>query len=565
MSEISVLVSGDATPKLKGRVISKEGNPSTDDSAAMQFAAIFGSWMAQAMRQGQDSGLQSSDPAGKEANSGHTGIQGLEGMLGSLRAIAGLNLGSASGIDQQASDSMMKAIGPELFTLLSPNNLQEDVTDAGIGSGQLQGGKSPLTELDQYRVIITQLLKDMSGEISKVSTKPAEIQGLLTQLSQGLNLNTFGIGLENSQNVLSTSLLPILTQPESNPLVVFQEQVASVAQLANPSNIRSGQVQATLGSLQSTLQSQPYLTQPELNPSAVLQEQVASSVQIANSSDIQTGLQSHPSEKIITGSNSNNETAVVQTMPLNIKLTQKLNLNQNISLGQTQNSSQPDGLPTGNYLLQMTIQTEEGQSGTGNPKDDLSGNGSITNSKDTGTEGTNSILGNSNLANLTLNSAPAVGNKTGASPSLPVWQQVAQELQAKVLHQLPTVRELNIQLHPAELGQISISLTLDKGQVHMHMLASEAATGQMLKNNFPELREALSQSGVQSGMMQMGLSDSNQNFNQGRNQTFSSQINNQSKQESDSSIKLDDVRLDGSSIKGLDQGISQGNRINVTA
>lgn len=559
MSEINVLVSGNANPTFKKGGISKEENSGTD-SAAMEFAAIFGGWMAQAMGQGQDSGLQSSDPAGKEANSGQTGIQGLEGMLGSLRTIAGFNLGSVSGQDQQGSDALMKAISPEIMTLLSKNILQGDVADSGIGSGQLQGEKSPLTELDQYRVLITNLLQDMSGEISKVSMKPTDLQGLLTQLNQGLNLNT------SSMNV-----------DQFNPIGMKSSVQTTLGQI----------VEDLLTQNTALLQRQPILTQPESNLLAMSQEQRANVAQIANLSDIRTGLQGGRSDQIkesaqnskimaiqnneitqgvTTGSNLNNEKAIVQVMPsINRNLIKDFNTLQNISLAQTQNSSQPEGLPTGNHLLQMNIQTETGQNGTGNEKNNLSGNVNTTNSKDSGAEGTNSTLGNFNLANLTLGSTPDVGNKTGVFPNLPIWQQVAQELQNKVLHQLPTVRELNIQLHPAELGQISISLTWNNGQVHMHMLASESATGQILQNSFPELREALSQSGVQCGMMQMGLSDSNQGFNQGRNQAFTSLTRKQDKQESEDITKIDEARLAASLINDPDQGIRQTNRINVTA
>ncbi|HVJ49564.1 flagellar hook-length control protein FliK [Desulfitobacterium sp.] len=542
MSEINVLVSGNATPQVKDGVVSTEKN-SGPDSAAMEFAAILGGWMAQALGQGQDSGLQSSDPAGKEANSGQTGFQGLEGMLGSLRMIAGLNLGSASGQNQQGSDALMKAISPEIMTLLSQGNLQGDVTGPGMGSGQLQGGKSPLTELDQYRVLITQLLQDMSGEISKVSYKPTDIQGLLTQLSQELNLNTSSINADQS-NFIGAKL--------------------------NVQSILGQLVESSLTQNTALAQTQPSFTQTVSNSLAVSKDQVPSETQIMNSNDIQKGIQSKASEQVtnvaqVVNLSAQSKEAVQSNPNIEKAVVQNLNPTQNIPLAQTQNTPQPGGLPTGNHLLHMNIQTETGQSGTGNEKKDLSGNGNITNSKASKTEGTNSTLGNFNLANLTLISTADVGNKTRVSSNLPIWQQVAQELQANVLHQLPTIRELNIQLHPAELGQISINLTWDNGQVNMQMKASEAATGQILQNNFAELRESLSQSGVQCGMMQMGLSDSNQNFNQGRNQTFSSQSKNQNNQESNTSLKLDDVRLDVLPTYGLDQGLTQNNRINVTA
>lgn len=552
MSEINVLVSGNVTPKGKGGSIPKEENSGTDP-AAMEFAAIFGGWMAQAMGQGQDSGLQSSDPAGKEANSGQTGIQGLEGMLGTLRTVAGLNRGLTSeemtGQEQQGLSSMMKSLRPEIMTLLSQENLFEDATDTGIESGQLQTGKLPLSELDQYRVLITKLLQEMNGEISKVSVKPAEIQGLLTQLSQGLNLNTSTMNIDQSSsvdlktNVQSTLVQFLQTQPdlissqlEYNQRAVSQEKGISVDQSESLSNSQTGLKDKIFDRTIESTQNSKLINQ--------------------NNDRMQD---------LVAKSSLGGEKTAVESMPLIKNVTQALNLPQDNLAGQTQDGIEQDGLSIANHQLDKSIKTEAGQTGTGKEKQSFLGNEKVsTISKDVATEVTNSNFGNINLSHVSSNSVTEVGNKITASQNLPIWQQVAQELQAKVLNQLPTIREFNIQLHPAELGQISISVALDNGQVHLQMRASEVATGQILQSSFSELRESLSQSGVQCGTMQMSFADSNPNFNQGKNQNFNSQNKNQDHQSSDA-FYGDEVREAISAIGHGEHDMSQGYRINVTA
>ncbi|AHF08654.1 flagellar hook-length control protein FliK [Desulfitobacterium metallireducens] len=491
MSEINVLVSGNSTPKIKGATLPKEESSGTDP-VAMEFAAIFGGWMAQVMGQGQDSGQQSSNPAGKEANSGQTGIQGLEGMLGSLRTVAGLNWGSTRGQEQQS-------------TLLSQGNLFGDVADSGIGSGQLQTGELPLSELDQYRVLITQLLQDMSGEISKVSVKPAEIQGLLTQLSQGMKAE-----MPNSNGVLGVSL----ENPDFGLTQVKQNDFAQA-----------------LKALQLVLRNQMISPDAEIN-----------AVQSMNLSDLQTGMPNRLKSKLIeTGTNVDGQT--IQNNE-NGNLNSKRVQIQNLSLAQTQKEFLVDGQQLKENSPHLKLQTEAGQKSA---ESDLV-----------------SLNQGNMINNLNLSSVANSAVKADTPVNVPIWQQVAQELQAKVLNQLPVVRELNIQLHPAELGQISISVSLDNGQVHLLMHASEAVTGQILQNNFPVLRDSLSQSGVQCGLMQMGFADSNPNFNQGRNQTFTSRPNNQDQHESDD-LYPDEARETVSALNGSNQEIGQSHRINVTA
>lgn len=482
MSDMSVLVSGNAASPAKGGTISKDEQTNAE-STAMDFAAILGGWLVQVMGQGQDSGFQSGDPAGKEANSGQTCFQGLGDMLGSLRTIAGLNLESGSrqglpGFDATLTDANQS----EIMQPLSPKNLLGGVPDSGIESGQLQGEISPVAELDQYRVWITQLLQDMSGEIRDVSVNTNDIKDLLAQINQELK-----------------TLLP-------------EDLVAK--------------------------------TKDTLIEKAIDNPLVNSGMGLQNSGG-------HDGLSLAQGVKTNESQTIIQS-PIQER-NQTLN-----DLSAPIRNSEFDGFLPGNRLLQMNMRTETGT------EIGQSGHESA-NSKNAGTEDPNFLTGNLSLNNFTLPTIAEAGNKTDASPNLPVWVQVAQTLRDTVLHPLPVVRELMIQLHPAELGQIHISLAWDNGQVHLQLQASEAATGQLIQNHIPQLRETLTQSGVSCGMMQMGFSDSQSNFNQGRNWTFSSSTNHQEKQESDSLIKQDETSSAVSVINRQSQGLGQSSRINVMA
>lgn len=573
MSEINALVNG-VGPQGKGKSttsaksLGSESNGS--ESAAMEFAAILGGWLNPMLGQGQNSACESSDPAGKEANSGQKGIQGLEGLLASFRMSAGINQGSSSGQDLPGSDSVMKALTAEMMTL-SQDNLQGDVTDSGIGSGQLQGAGSPLTELDQYRTLITSLLQDLNGEIQNVSLKPAQIQELLDQVHQGLNLSLESLGEPSKVQV------PLNQGDESS------DQLAMTKVLKD---------------LEMSLQGQPVNSQEGLNRVADLLTRVVGLAGEGNIGEINPGLQDklegsldspkdesspvNPKEQISPvspkghvspenlGSNYTLPTTGLQTIPKNKQNSRDilngsvLNPAQNIPSKIMQTQPKLEALVEGSRLMQTSVQAEVGQIGVESDKSKVSEGSSVIN-QTTGSDGITSSMVSSNPVSSGQNSAPVVIDNSRLNSDMPAWLQVAREVQDKVLHQRPEVRELDIQLHPAELGQIKISLTWDNGQVHMHLAASEATTGQVLQNHLSELREALSQSGIQCGMLQMGLSDSGQNFNQRQNPGFASQRRNQGKLDSGENNTNDKAIASVASVDVSEQGIRQNNRIDVTA
>lgn len=89
-----------------------------------------------------------------------------------------------------------------------------------------------------------------------------------------------------------------------------------------------------------------------------------------------------------------------------------------------------------------------------------------------------------------------------------IWDQVMGLLKRQDYSQ---VKELTIQLHPAELGKVNFSVRMENGQVHLVINASDSSTANFLQNSLAELRNNLSQSGVDCGTLEMGYNHSEHN------------------------------------------------------
>jgi flagellar hook-length control protein FliK len=92
----------------------------------------------------------------------------------------------------------------------------------------------------------------------------------------------------------------------------------------------------------------------------------------------------------------------------------------------------------------------------------------------------------------------------GKTVAVPVWEQISTVIREQFMNRFQDLKQLDIQLHPADLGKIQIDLHWENGQVHLQVQASQAATGQLLQNHLSDLRQALVNHGVNCGMLQMG-------------------------------------------------------------
>lgn len=122
---------------------------------------------------------------------------------------------------------------------------------------------------------------------------------------------------------------------------------------------------------------------------------------------------------------------------------------------------------------------------------------------------------NSNLGVGVTSNILAPNVADGKTMVLPVWKQIASVFQEQVINRRQALKELDIQLHPADLGKIQIAMRWENGQLHLQLQATEAGTAQLLQNQLLDLRHTLTSQGVNCGMMQMGQGGEQQNHSRG--------------------------------------------------
>ncbi len=95
--------------------------------------------------------------------------------------------------------------------------------------------------------------------------------------------------------------------------------------------------------------------------------------------------------------------------------------------------------------------------------------------------------------------APAAPAATPAAPGtpIPVSPELAFDLGERIVWQLDeAVSEARIELHPAELGALTVRIEMQGDQARVHIVAAEAATRALLAQALPQLRELLGGSGL---------------------------------------------------------------------
>jgi len=95
---------------------------------------------------------------------------------------------------------------------------------------------------------------------------------------------------------------------------------------------------------------------------------------------------------------------------------------------------------------------------------------------------------------------PAVVNTPVTSPAWP--QQLGQQLVQ--FAQRGGDQLVQMQLHPAELGPLSISLKMGEQGAQAHFLSSHAQVRQVIEQAIPQLREALAEQGITLGETSVG-------------------------------------------------------------
>ncbi|MDO0821789.1 flagellar hook-length control protein FliK [Desulfosporosinus nitroreducens] len=436
--------------------------------------------------------LQSDFPAGKEANSGEIMSQGIENSL-----LANLGLSNVSG---EASKNL-KAAMLNLVSLASDESLES----TGMTALSFQGNNLGITELDKYRQVIANLLVALSGEITD-STPAGSLLGAdskganayrqeMAQIIQGWS--TADDGIESD-----------LKTGGQNRLINLIEGF-----LAGSSKADGGD---------------PGLNAKAANLLAALYPILSEGAGGA---------------KGLRGANETllNQLKIIGVDVESIANAQKEAASQVKAQQRFEGTSPQENKLFGNF--QDAIREELNKPNNSIKSYDLSGtkDGQIQPSG----------MGIGAVANVV-----SLAGADGKMSAIPLWEQISTVVREQVMNKQQALKELDIQLHPAELGSIRIFLRWESGQVHLQVQASEAATGQLLQNQLSDLRQNLMNQGVNCGSLQMGQGGEGQQQPQGDEAQRTLQQSNLLTNEDE-----DQIIITNPNSLGQD-GV---NRINVTA
>lgn len=510
------------------------------DSAAMMFAAIFGGWLNQVGGQGQDSGNQSQEPAGKDANSGRhalLGLDGLQGLMGILQGnegfqevfVQGLQGEGKQGVNSEQLEILMTQLDALRSQALPANSpgILEDVQLSGM-TEQPQGKTSPQSELDLYKNVISNLLKEMSGEMKLKPQNQAEanpnplaqqkLELAAQRYNSGLFISMDGEGQEPSVMVaqVKKDAEPMNTVPTDMTLTDTAKTAANTFVQVNQGTL--------LAALLGKLKSDPDGTGADETGLDENQVKLGAG----------NGPEGRPARnpEILSLNQENSEDAML--------LKQEAAKGTPSSHGVSEEKLAEGGLIPTKGTVARGLQDNE------QPIEVNKGN--------------KSALPDVAAGNLThqAKDIAQVQGKVADKSEQPIWTQLARDIFDKAFLARPQLRELNIQLHPAHLGAINISMSWDEGQVHLRMVASDGGTGQIIQQNLSELRDNLTQLGIQCGQMEMGEQKEGTQEHQGREGSGRSQESRDDALDPLSSEELEQLLSNDEVIPGA-------SRINIKA
>src|SRR5665648_579090 len=403
--------------------------------------------------------LQSDLPAGKEANSGNEVNQGVEGLAtGSLSlTIAPIVSGNKFELAMLNSSSLVSQGGS---------------ASTGMTAQEPQGVNPGTPELDKYRQVIGDLLVALSGEIKDPSLK-------------GSRLNLEGFGTTELRQEMVKLVQGWRTATDD---VVEEGQAASGQKKMQP-------LLDVLMAKTSNINSNPELK--------------------AKAATLLTALNPFLEQEGETLKDGQAASGQKKMQPLlDVLMARTSNINSNPEL----KAKAATLLAALNPFLKQEAETLKVPQGINDVKKSLKGNdlGQVATPAEAELSGNKEIKSQPSSVSVGVISNLVVANVAeGKTNALPVWEQISNVLREQVANKQLTVKELEIKLHPADLGKIQIGMRWENGQLHLVVQATEAATGQLLQNQLSNLRQNLTDQGVNCGMLQMGQGGERQQNPQG--------------------------------------------------
>jgi len=530
--------------------------------------------------------LQRDLPAGKEANSGNDVSQETDGS---------------------SETSVLLTNGPIVsnnkleLALLNLVSLTSDEVSAKLGmTTQKPKGDSPGNpELDKYRQVIAELLGALSGKISDPSLKGDRsstegagtidlrqeiakvVQGWMTVVNEDAK-----DGQTTSGNVTGGQVISGQTTVTEEATKVLDILTILPQKYGETGESTASSPKETFLRLEST--GTKDLRQ---DIAKILQGLMTLTDKVTENGSVSTSQKSiQPLLDVLTtgidtGNPALNAKAVTLLVALNSILSQgtkeakpsqgvngTLNAEDGLGDSTAKGSSEPFMKPLKGTTLDLVekmvkdtatlTNVQQKSDGTGHQenrifqgafRDEVQKSGSLPSTEVAGVKDVQNQISSAGVGVLSnIVSANVADGKTVA---VPVWEQISTVLREQVKNRSQDLKQLDIQLHPVDLGKIQIGMRWENGQVHLVVRASEAATSQLLQNQLSDLRQNLTDQGVNCGMLQMGQGGERQHNPHG------DESERMFKQ--DSEFNEDEGSISIPATLSLEQ--DQINRINVTA
>ncbi|KLU65033.1 flagellar hook-length control protein FliK [Desulfosporosinus acididurans] len=493
-------------------------NTSNEQGSVMGYANLALSFLAQ-MR------LQNKFPAGKEANSGNEA---------SLEAGNSLTVNSS-----MSKGSLLDGKNQELalVNLLSQSS-DEVSSQLGTTMVKSQGGNPAISELDNYKQVIADLLKELSGKITDISGKSTA--------------SISGIDLKNVDAKSNQDLAKIIQGwlMDVNGQQVSQESSAGLTIGVGKDNASTLDLNTFLQGILGFLQDEGEKGNQNTDLYAKLDSSVTGSNENKSVQDSKTSLLTTLSN-LLSEENKGAEDTVLSSKT------------EGLVAGFDKNSF----VSSAKSFLQTFLNSLAGNGGESSKDAALLTkvkgilNKELINETGTKSNEPSEVKAMQNqdqnpLLNIGLTNNITAANVTdGKTTAIPVYQQISAAVSEQLMNKPQVLKQLDIQLQPADLGKIQIDLRWENGQVHLQVQASQAATGQLLQNQLPDLRQALENQGINCGMLQMGMGGKDQRNSHGNesSQTRQPKINVAEDEDIIPAHKISVFEEDGS------------NQINVTA
>ena len=497
-------------------------------------------------------------PTGKEASFGN-----------------GVNQGTGEGL---STDDMQSIVALTKLSL----DTNEALLTKGIMSQMPQGNNPEISELDKYKQIIADLLGALSGKVPDLSAKDASgtdgfpkgvsfdlergiierqgmmkfelldsneefsAKGITSQISQGTNSEVKGFN--NYRQIIADLLVALSGQitnssPKGDIITGLSPEVGSLI-LERGTSERQEIAKLAQGWLSVTedVLNNAQVARAQHTEGLILNGQATD--KIMNYNDL-TEAHANPIQTVIrpmidflamqqeTGSREVN----TKVSSLLLALNQILSQAQQANVHQGVIKEMPQGVVQGATIEETA-------------------KGYISESSETfeikASQNPNQNLGLGSVGNI------VTGNVAdGKTVAIPVWEQISNAFRQQFTSQHQELKDLDIRLHPAELGRIQIGMRWENGQVHLLVHASEATTGQLLQNQLLELRQMLTNQGINCGTLQMGQ--------QSRNQQQNSQEDEARRRALDQNTNLSEDEEVILGINPFSHGRDGNIRINVTA